>query len=376
MPRVAARGFFLFWERKTKAMKRFLAGLAALALCIGLLAGCGQPAPSESTAQGPQLLRFSTVFYDVFDTVTTVAAYCESEEEFTAQTEALHADLLEYHKLYDIYHEYDGLVNMATLNRTAANGPVQVDDRIFAMLQEAVQLYELTGGKMNIAMGRVLKLWHDFRENESQTPPAEAALQAAAEHIRIADLVLDEAEKTVFYADPQLLLDVGSCGKGYACEMAARSAEARGLTSATISVGGNIRCIGQKPTGSEWTIGIELPWSDPALAAGRDYVCAMYTSDLAAVTSGDYQRFVTIDGVRYHHLIDPATLQPARYFSSVTILCADSGLADCLSTGVFCTPLEQGMALVEGLEGVEALWCLPDGTTRETSGWADHKRPE
>ena len=98
------------------------------------------------------------------------------------------------------------------------------------------------------------------------------------------------------------------------------------------------------------------------------------TNNMALVTSGDYQRYYTVDGVRYHHIIDPDTLWPADYFSSVTILCPDSGKADCLSTGLFCMPLEQGMDLIESLDGVEALWCTMDGQIYKSSGFAQYEQ--
>ena len=95
-------------------------------------------------------------------------------------------------------------------------------------------------------------------------------------------------------------------------------------------------------------------------------------SDMALVTSGDYQRFFVVDGQRYHHLIDPDTLWPATYFNSVTVLCADSGLADCLTTGLFCMPLEEGQKIVENLDGVAAMWCTPDQQAVTSSGWDAH----
>ena len=101
-------------------MKRILSVFLSAALCLSLLAGCGSAASSgasSSTADGPQ--RYSTVFYDAFDTVTQVIAYCDSEEEFAAQMDALHADLLEYHKLYDIYNDYDGVTNVKTIKHWA-----------------------------------------------------------------------------------------------------------------------------------------------------------------------------------------------------------------------------------------------------------------
>lgn len=357
-------------------VSRFFRLLSA-ALCTALLAGCALPGGASSLQSG--LTRYSIVWYDVFDTVTTVIAYCETQEEFDAQMEALHADLKEYNDLYDIYNACEGLNNLYTVNRNAGIAPVQVDDRIIAMLQEAVELYHTTNGKMNIAMGSVLRIWHDAREaaESSGDPqlPDPAALEAAALHMNIEDLVIDAEAGTVYLTDPEMSLDVGSCGKGYACEMAARAAQARGLASASISVGGNTRGIGTKPGGEPWLIGIESPW-DPSLVYGAEssYLDYMLITDQSIVTSGDYQRYFTVDGVRYHHLIDPDTLQPAAYYNGVSVLCGDSGLADCLSTGLFCMPLEQGQALVEGLDGVEALWCLPDGTTVESSGWAAFRR--
>ena len=91
-----------------------------------------------------------------------------------------------------------------------------------------------------------------------------------------------------------------------------------------------------------------------------------------AESRGDYQRYYVVDGVRYHHLIDPATLWPAAYFDGVSVLAPDSGVADCLTTGLFCLPLEEGRQLVESLDGVEALWCTTDGEVVTSSGWSEH----
>lgn len=145
-------------------------------------------------------------------------------------------------------------------------------------------------------------------------------------------------------------------------EMVAQAAEARGLKSALISVGGNLRAIGTKPDGSQWSGGVENPWNaSDVYTASSSYVSGVNMSDMALVTSGNYQRYYVVDGVRYHHLIDPDTLWPARYFDSVSVLSPDSGAADCLTTGLFCMSLEDGQKLIESLDGVEALWCTPDG---------------
>ena len=363
-------------------MKRVIALVLSLVMVLGLLAGCGSTSgsPASSAADGPQ--RYSTVFYDVFDTVTQVIAYCDSEEEFTAQMDALHADLVEYNQLYDIYNDYDGVTNIKTINDNAGTAPVTVDDKILGMLELAQTMYDTTGGKLNIALGSVLNIWHNYREaaeshqNEADnTLPASDVYKRQAQHCDIANLIIDEDAKTVYLADPAMSLDVGSVGKGYAVEQAAQAAEARGLTSALISVGGNLRAIGTKPDGSQWVGGVENPWnSSEVYTNGSSTVAAVKMSDLSLVTSGDYQRYYVVDGVRYHHLIDPATLQPAAYFDSVSVLAPDSGVADCLTTGLFCMSLEDGQKLIESLDGVEALWCTPDGEVIQSSGWADHEK--
>ena len=362
--------------------KRIFSALLAAALSLSLLAGCGSTSGStaSSAADGPQ--RYSTVFYDVFDTVTQVIAYCDSEEEFTAQMDALHADLVEYNQLYDIYNDYDGVTNIKTINDNAGIAPVTVDDKILGMLELAQTMYDTTGGKLNIALGSVLNIWHNYREaaladdNDSNNQlPTQEELDAAAQHCDIANLIIDEDAKTVYLADPAMSLDVGSVGKGYAVEQAAQAAEARGLTSALISVGGNLRAIGTKPDGSQWSGGVENPWNaSDVYTASSSYVSGVNMSDMALVTSGNYQRYYVVDGVRYHHLIDPDTLWPARYFDSVSVLSPDSGAADCLTTGLFCMSLEDGQKLIESLDGVEALWCTPDGEVIQSSGWADHEK--
>ena len=129
------------------SIKRFVSALLAGTLCLSLLAACGSSQKPAASGVSADAQRYSTIFYDAFDTVTQVIAYCDSEEEFNRQMDALHADLLEYHRLYDIYNDYDGVVNVKTINDNAGTAPVQVDDKILGMLELARQMYDTTGGK-------------------------------------------------------------------------------------------------------------------------------------------------------------------------------------------------------------------------------------
>ena len=304
-----------------------LLAAAALAVLVGVDYQNTKKAARQVTAQ------YSWLGWDAFDTITNVIGNAQSEEEWNSQMQAFHEDLLEYHRLYDIYNTYEGVVNLANVNEMAGKGPVQVDERIIALLQEAKAVYAQTNGKTNVAAGAVLSLWHDARtagleDAQNAALPSEQALQQAAGHCNIEDLVIDEAAGTVELKDPAMRLDVGSIGKGYAVEQCARAAE-RDQNSQTA------------------LYALSLPGGQ------------------SLVTSGDYQRYYTVNGEKYHHLIDLQTLYPARYWNSVTVIAPDSGLADGLSTGLFCMDYEQGRALAESLPGVEVCWVrIEDGKVK------------
>ncbi len=343
---------------------RYLSLFICLLLALGTLFSCSSPSePSEPQTQG-------TSFYDYFDTVSAVFSYKgDSKEEFSANCEAVSALLGEYHRLFDIYYEYAGINNLKTVNENAGKAPVKVDPRLMEFLLYAKEIHSLTGGAVNVAMGSVLKLWHHAREDGMDDPanaylPSTADLIEAATHTDIQDLILDRENGTVFLADPKMRLDVGALGKGYATERAAELLIERGVSSYVLNIGGNIRAIGTKTSGEGWVTGI----TNPDKASDEEFVCRVVIKDVSLVTSGDYERYYTVDGVRYHHIIDPATNFPASYFSSVSVFTADSGLGDALSTALFCMSYEDGRKLIEAIGSVHAIWVSTDGTVRMTEG--------
>lgn len=348
--------------------KQIVITLIALVLVVGTLFAV------LFLREDPELQRYSTTAFGYFDTVTTISGYAASGDEFGKVANEIGDMLNEYHKLYDIYNEYEGINNLCTINKLydGEHRAVKVDRKIIDMLLYAKNLYTKTNGKMNIAMGSVLSIWHDYREEADSNfgigkiPPMDK-LQAAAEHTDINNLIIDEENSTVYIADPEMTLDVGAIAKGYAVEMIARELEARGITGYVLNVGGNIRTIGTKENGEKWMAGIE----NPGLDIEESYIAYVGLSGQAIVTSGSYQRYYIVDGKAYHHIIDPETLMPAEYFVAVSIICEHSGDGDGLSTAVFCMPLEEGMALIESLDGVEAMWTLSDGTQAKSSGFSN-----
>ena len=185
-----------------------------------------------------------------------------------------------------------------------------------------------------------------------------AKLQEAALHTALDAVIIDEEASTVFISDPSVRLDVGAVAKGWAAQRAAEDAP-KGLL---ISVGGNVCATGPKDAkGTPWVVGVQNP-------SGDNYLHTLYVSGGSIVTSGDYQRYYTVDGKQYHHIIDPDTLYPGNYWRSVTIVCDDSGLADALSTALFLLPLEDGQKLLDQC-GAEAMWVDADGNQHYSSGF-------
>lgn len=336
--------------------------LLACILLLGVLPSCGQK---------PQAYKAYSL--DYFDTATTVTGYAESQEDFDTVSGEILAELGEYHRLYTIYHRFEGMENLCTVNELVdgQHRTVTVDRRIIDLLLYAKEMYTVTGGKLNIAMGSVLSIWHDYRElgmsdpASAELPPMEK-LTEAAEHTDIDCLIIDEENSTVTITDPAMRLDVGAIAKGYAVEMVARSLEERGITGYVINVGGNVRTVGVKGDGSPWIAGIENPDTD----AEEPYVAYLKLSGESVVTSGSYQRYYLVNGKRFHHIIDSETLMPAEGFQSVSVVCKHSGRGDALSTALFCMTLEEGLALVESIPDAEAFWVLPDGSTRQSEGFS------
>lgn len=318
--------------------------------------------------------RYEAEFIKLFDTITRIVAYTDSKEEFTRYSQLIYDNLNEYHQLFDIYNEYEGINNIKTINDSAGKAPVKVDRRIIDLILFAKSCYVKTEGEMNIAFGSVLKIWHDYRTAGVEDPdnarlPPEDKLKEAAKHTDINKIIVNEKESTVYLEDPHMSLDVGAIGKGYAAEQVSRIAAENGFVSGLISVGGNICAIGKKQNSKPWNVGIQNPDTDSREAN----IEVVYLIDKSLVTSGVYERYYTVDGINYHHIIDPDTLYPARNFKSVTIICDDSGLADAMSTAVFNMPFRHGYEYVEGLPGVEAFWVMDDGEIKYSSNFVSFK---
>lgn len=345
-------------------MRRIISILILIAV---ILTGCGSDEKTEYA-------KFSHSFFDAFDSMTQIVGYAKNEEEFDGYVEILYERMLALHKLYNIYYDYEGVHNIKTINDNAGIKPVKVEKEIIDLLLFCKEWYEKTGGRTNIAMGAVLRIWHDYRDEGISNPenaklPPMDLLREAAKHTDLDQVIVDVENSTVFLEDEKMSLDVGAVAKGFATEIATKELINAGLTSALISPGGNIRALDQPLDGvrEKWGVGIQNPDKFIALEEGN-LLDTIFINNGAAVSSGDYQRYYVVDGKAYHHLIDPDTLMPGEYYRSITVVAEDAGVADFISTTAFLLPYKESRALIDSLDKVEAIWIMPDGEVLATEG--------
>lgn len=318
--------------------------------------------------------KYSHSFLDLFDTVVSITAYDASQQEFDEKLNACYDELKEYARLYDIYNDYDGVVNLKYINENAKNAPVQADKRIIDLLLFGKEAYEISGKKVNICMGSVLSLWHSERKNAAENPqnaklPDMNELQEKSLHTDINNLIIDEEKSTVYFSDSEMQIDTGAIAKGFAAERICEFIAENGFwQSAVISLGGNIKVIGLKDNKTPFSIGIENPKN------ANEYTAVVNVKNgESVVTSGVYQRFFTVDGKDYCHIIDPDTLMPAQFVSSVSVISDNSAYCDAMSTALFNMSVADGLSLVNSLDNIEAMWIDKNGDITYSSNFKSYQ---
>ena len=338
--------------------KQWLSIFMILALLLPTLTACAL-LPKKYTAEG----------FEWFDTFYLLTVYTGRRTDFDRYAELCRGMMKEYHQLLDIYHTYNGVNNLKTVNDHAGE-PVEVEPPLFDFLTFAKKMHELTDGYTNVAMGSVTALWHDAREavtrGEEARLPDGKVIEAALSHTDIHSLLLDETNQTVTLTDPLCALDAGALGKGYVAQKIADALTEAGCESFLLNMGGNTVARGTKPKNTPWLVGIHTP-------EGHDgFEESLRLTNESLVTSGSYERCLTVDGVSYHHILHPHTGYPAPAYLSVSVLSDDSAMADALSTALFSMPLETGVALIKSLPQAEAIWMCADGSTIFSDGWESH----
>lgn len=323
--------------------------------------------------------KYDIEFFNAFDTVTQIVIYDNDEDRANSELTHMKKRFFEYHNLFDKYNNYDGLNNLKTINDNAGIMPVKVDDKLFELISKSIEYYNTISNKTNIAIGPVVDVWNSYRElyEDGLTKeevknikgsyiPTKEELDSYRDVMNVEDIVLNEEDKTVFLKKKNMQLDLGSVAKGYATELVAQEAEERGVKSALISAGGNVRIIGTPLDNRDgFKVAVQNPFKKNKEES--NYLTVLNVANTSVVTSGDYQRYFTVDGKRYCHILDPDSLRPERMYRSVTIITKDSFLCDYLSTALFLLPYEEGLKISEEL-GVDVIWAFTNGEVKSTKG--------
>jgi thiamine biosynthesis lipoprotein len=319
--------------------------LMTLVFVTLLLVGC----------QGtPHLVKRSQMLMGTVVFVTAVGT-----DESTAQL-AAKAGLEEIRRLEKLLSTWIPSSELSKVNDAAGREPIQVSEETFQVLERSLDMANLTNGGFNIAVGPAVKAWD--ASGDGQIPPQED-LDALRPRIDISQILLDKKTRTVWLQRPGMQIDVGGIGKGYAADLAARVMQASGATAGVVALSGDIKTFGRMPDHQRFVIGIQHPRKEQGEVLGH-----IELENEAVSTAGDYQRYFIKDGIRYHHILDPVTLQPARRCQSVTVIAKEGVVADGLDTGIFVMGPDKGMALIESMPEVEGVIIDEEGKMLVSSG--------
>jgi len=331
----------------------FIGGIACIAATVQCATVSQAPVATLSPATSPATVKRAQMHMGTLVTVTAVA-----QTEAQAQ-EAVTAAFREIHRLEELLSTWIPASELSRVNAAAGRDAIAVSPETFELLMRSMEIAKLTEGGFNIAVGPAVDAWS---VTERMRIPPRDELDRLKTIVDPAQIRLDERARTVFLQKPGMRIDVGGIGKGFAADRAAVVMQAAGATAGVVALSGDIKTFGRMPVGERFRFGIQHPRKEGAVLASLEL------ENEAISTAGDYERYFERDGVRYHHILDPVTLQPARQCQGVTVIASEGTFADGLDTGIFVMGPERGMALVERLDGVEAVIVDQDGKVLVSSG--------
>lgn len=313
----------------------------------GLLIAC-----SVSTTAQAEWFRFSDT---AMTTPVTLEVWAEDSEQAGAWWRAVFA---EFTMVDEVMSRYRDDSQLSRVNREAADQAVSVSVPLYNVLARSLEISRLSDGAFDISFASVGYLY-DFREGRQ---PDDDAVREGLTHINYRDILLAEADHSVRFRKPGLKLDLGGIAKGYAVDRGIRVLRQAGVSHARLSAGGDMRLLGDR-RGRPWMVGVR----DPRHRDKQAVIIPL--SDTAISTSGDYERFfIDDDGQRVHHILSPSTGRPVGEVQSVTIIGDEAMTTDALSTAVFVLGADKGLALINTLEGIDAVIIDEDRRMHYSAG--------
>ena len=234
------------------------------------------------------------------------------------------------------------------INELAGIRPVKVEWEVLQLIQRCLKISDITQGSFDITYGSIDKRLWNFDMDMKSLPDA-ATAKRSVRLINYKNVIVDEKECTVFLKEKGMRIGFGGIGKGYAAEKAKHILQQKGIQSGIVNAAGDLTAWGFQANGEPWTIGI----ADPD--AGNHHFSSLNITNMAVATSGNYEKYVVIDGKKYSHTIDPKTGLPVSGIKSVTIIAPHAELADALATPVMVMGIKAGIHLVNQLPGISSV---------------------
>lgn len=314
-----------------------------------VMIGCS----SLSHSSEPVVVKRAQMHMGTLVSITAVAV------NHDAAKQVINAGFQEIKRLEQLLSTWISDSELSRVNDSAGIKPVPVSPETLTVVLRSLQVAEVTNGAFNIVIGPAIGAW-----NISAQPrvPTTAELDALRPLLDLQAVRADVSKRTLYLEKTGMRIDVGGIGKGYAADQAVVAMQKAGAVAGVVALSGDIKAFGRLPGERPFPVGIQHPRKEGAVLVWIDL------QDEAISTAGDYERYFEKDSVRYHHILDPQTLQPARRCQSVTIVAREGIWADGLDTGIFVMGPERGMELVERLADVEAIIVDAEGRMSVSSG--------
>lgn len=326
--------------------------MVLMTCCMLLLSGCATK--NTANAQKHEAMTFA------MDTLMMLTVYDKNGEQILVDAEQ------EIRRLENLLSVTIEDSDIAKLNHNAGKEAVAISDDTMSLLQVGNDINVLTNGCYDMTVSPIVKAW-GFTE-ETHKVPSQQEIDILLPLVNHNAVTVDTENKTAYLEQDKMAVDLGGIAKGYTSDCVVNLLKEKGVSSAIISLGGNVAAVGNKPDGSPWKIAVENPLNN----GNGDYVGLLTVTDKFAVTSGGYQRYFEQDGKKYHHIIDPHTGYPAESgLISVTIVCDNGTKADGLSTALFVMGLEKGLDLWRQSDDFEVIFITDDHKVIATEGIAE-----
>ena len=330
-------------------MKKFFSvvGIIFLLCTTLVISGCwNNPLSAPKPYKETQFLM---------DTIVEITAYGPGAEE------AVKAAFAEFQRLHTLTNNFDENSQLSKINQMAGKEKVMVDPDLLHIISFSQQVSDKLGDSFDISIGPLTQLWGIGHKGEYI--PSQSEIEKILPLVNYHLVEVDMANHTIYLPKVGMMLDLGGIAKGYATDKAIDVLKSKGVTSALINAGGDVRVIGTRPDGKPWRIGVQ----DPRQSDGISAKLALTQWDTME-TSGDYQRFIMKNGIRYSHLLNPRTGEQPREVASVTIVSNSSTYGDILSKPIFVLGVEKGLELLKQFPGNEAIIITIDGKKIVTPG--------